>query len=93
MFFGPVAYSLETADLIIYSDPLKWGIADTYIPQFVISSALYKKKKVISVPIDFIYSSEQRKEEETTLNEIMKEKRLNQYYTTIEAHRKLSNLI
>lgn len=86
VFFGPVASTTDAANLVIKSDPKSQEIEDKYVPQYLAAMALQKGLTVGSVKVDFIYSPEQKNEEETTQHAAMIEKRKEQLARVVHAH-------
>jgi hypothetical protein len=86
LFFGPVASTTDAAQLVIQCDPKKEGFTDTYIPQLLGSMTLKSGFRVISHPVNFIYPSDQKLEEEVQKTGEMIRKRKDQLDTVREAH-------
>lgn len=88
--FGPVAFTLEVVDFFINCHPERYGVspfAAGYIQHFAALEALAAGKKVVSVTVDCRYPPQQREEEETILNDAMREKRQRQMEELSEGYR------
>ncbi|MEK7078182.1 MAG: hypothetical protein AAB911_01300 [Patescibacteria group bacterium] len=77
--FGPVAFRRGLLSYFAECYPAKrFGVSDNYIQDTARLEVMAAGYKIVSVPIDFLYPPAQKTEEETTLFEIMREKRQQQ---------------
>ncbi len=77
--FGPVVFGRRVLSYFAECYPAKrFGVADNYIQDTARLEAMADGYKVVSAPVDFFYPPAQKTEEETTLFEIMREKRRRQ---------------
>ncbi len=79
--FGPVALTLAMLPFFRECRPERYGVspyAAGYIQHFAPLEAFTVGYRIASVTVDCSYPEEQRREEETVLNDAMREKRLAQ---------------
>lgn len=93
VMFGPVAYRASLARHFLLLRPDDFGLPDTYIHHYGPPSAIAGGGMVTSFPVNFIYPPEQRQEEETTLSEAIKAKRIQQRDSLIAAYQRLAERI
>ena len=87
--FGPVAFTVNYADYFVLSDRVP-EVPDTYIQHYApIIAASDAAAVVKSVEVDMTYPPEQRAEEEGSLSDEMKKKRLWQRDTLVAAYEKV----
>jgi hypothetical protein len=91
LFFGSCMYSLDAVKYVIAADPKKWGVADTYVPQYAPLYALRDGAAIASVPVDFQYPPEQTAAEGEQ-NEEMVAKRRSQLETVSAAMRRIGTM-
>lgn len=85
---GPVAFRFLMANYFVGNNPKAFGLEDTYVCHYAPLLAMADGHTVVSSPeIDFSYPPEQRKEEETTLTDAIREKRKWQLETLSSAYR------
>jgi hypothetical protein len=77
-FFGPIAFSRAMAIAITLLQPQMFGINDMYVQQYVSAWVRLHGARFDSVKVDFVYPPEQKLEEETTLSDEMRAKRISQ---------------
>ncbi len=77
--FGPVAFGRRVLSYFAECYPARrFGVADNYIQDTARMEAMAAGYRIVSVPVDFFYPPAQKVEEETTLFEVMREKRQRQ---------------
>lgn len=77
-FFGPVMFNRRSLGLLSLFDPHDYGLRDDYVCHFAICNAMVNRMKVESFKVGFTYPPEQKVEEEGSLNEEMRKKRIAQ---------------
>lgn len=77
--FGPVAFGRGVLSYFAECYPAKrFGVADNYIQDTARLEAMADGYRAVAIPVDFFYPPAQKAEEETTLFEVMREKRRRQ---------------
>ncbi|MEY2664696.1 MAG: hypothetical protein RIT04_504 [Candidatus Parcubacteria bacterium] len=94
-YFGPIAYSKDAIKYVTTMKPIDIGegkIVDNYIPQYAPSLALRYGARIVSVPVDFIYNTKQKNEEDVVMKDEFVEKRKRQLSEVSAAHKKLATI-
>ncbi len=89
-FFGPVAFSVQTAaKYFVLNQPKLSCLEDTYVGHYATLLGLNAGLKVWPVSVDFVYPPAQRAEELGALNDEMIKKRRWQMETLVKAYHTL----